>query len=151
MLSAIKAGDLVVMARILYARANILKWEIYISSSKWFLLRCVEKRAQYLWWRLHTSMHQMIPRHQSFSLISRHHWSIRVLQKQRRTIMSSNNSNPSVEMCICMYIYIHIYTYIYIYIYTYIYRDIQIYQHFSLQRCSTSFSAARPVFAATPG
>ena len=36
-------------------------------------------------------------------------------------------------------------------IYIYIYRDIQIHQHFSLQRCSASFSAARPVFAATLG
>ena len=29
--------------------------------------------------------------------------------------------------------------------------DIQIHQHFSLQRCGTSFSAARPVFAPTLG
>ena len=44
-----------------------------------------------------------------------------------------------------------IYICIYINIYIYIYWDTQIYQCFSLQRCSSSFSAARPVFAATLG
>ena len=43
-----------------------------------------------------------------------------------------------------------IYRFIYIYICIYVCRyNIQIHQHFSLQRCSTLFSAARPVLAAT--